>query len=368
MAHYLEVDTPALLVDKTIMEANSAWMMAKACKAGVKLRPHIKTHRTPAIAKIQIAGGASGITVAKVGEAEVIAAEGIADIFIANEVVGDNKLRRILALHNKIRIAVGVDCREQVIAFSRIFSGVKKPLELMIEVETGEERTGVLSGEAALRLARFIAEHPNLRLRGIFTHEGHTYSAPTPEICVERFHQSQRDILEVARYLGEHGVSVEEISTGATPSLLHGDPLPGITEMRPGTYIFMDAAMGNCVNDYSRCAITVLTTVISKPTEERVVTDAGVKALTSFTRNGGICNTPGYGLVFGFDDVRVKKVYDEHGVIENKTVHAKVHVGDKLRIIPNHVCPCCNLYDKMYIMENEQIVAEWPILCRGKSQ
>ena len=121
-------------------------------------------------------------------------------------------------------------------------------------------------------------------------------------------------------------------------------------------------------SDYGRCALAVLATVVSKPTPERVVVDAGVKALTSFTRAQGICHTPGYGLLKGFEDLRLKKVYDEHGVIESAEANARLKIGDKVEIIPNHACPTCNLYDAIHVVERERITAEWPISCRGKSQ
>ncbi|MBZ4654383.1 MAG: alanine racemase [Peptococcaceae bacterium] len=366
--HYLELETPALLVNKPIMEDNIRMMIDKAREAGVKLRPHTKTHRTPKAAKLQVEAGAHGITVAKVGEAEVMAGEGLQDIFIANEIYGDGKFLRLRDLNRQVRIAVGVDNREQVEALSRVFAGENKPLDVLIEIETGEERTGVLTGEDALSLARLVTESPGLRLRGIFSHEGHTYGASSPEMCAELFRKSQEDTLTMAEILRQNGIPVEEVSIGATPSLMHGKILPGITEIRPGTYIYMDAAQGHALGDYSRCALTILATVISKPTAERVVVDAGVKALTAFTRAQGICHTPGYGLVKGFNDLRLKKLYDEHGIILSAEANSKLQIGDKIEIIPNHACPTCNLYDKIYVIENEKVVDEWPILCRGKSQ
>jgi D-serine deaminase-like pyridoxal phosphate-dependent protein len=368
VTRYQELDTPALLVDKTIMTENCLAMMAKARQWGVKLRPHTKTHRTPAVAQLQVAAGASGITVAKVGEAEVMAAAGLTDIFIANEIFGDTKFARLRELSRRVRIAVGVDNAEQVSALGRYFAAEPQPLAVLIEVETGEERSGVLTPQAGLELARLIGATPGLELRGLFTHEGHTYGAASPAVCCELLNQSQRDILAVAELLRQHGIAVNEVSIGSTPSLLHGAVLPGITEIRPGTYIFMDAAQGHCIGDYSHCALSVLATVVSKPTPERVVVDAGVKALTSFTRTQGICHTPGYGLVKGFGDLRIKKVYDEHGVIASTEASAKLAIGDKIEIIPNHACPCCNLYDNIFVVENGLVVGQWPILCRGKSQ
>jgi len=174
--------------------------------------------------------------------------------------------------------------------------------------------------------------------------------------------------LLAAKLIREAGLELETISIGATPSLLHGEILAGITEIRPGTYILMDAAQGQALGNYDKCAITVLGTVVSKPTSERVVLDTGVKALTAFTREQGICNTPGYGLVKGFGNLRLSKLYDEHGLINDAEANKKLNIGDKVEIIPNHVCPTCNLYDKIYLIKEKEVIDELPILCRGKSQ
>lgn len=369
MQSFLKLDTPALLVDKAIMEQNIFEMMKKAQQAGVKLRPHTKTHRTPEVARRQVMAGAAGITVAKVGEAEVMAAYGLTDIFIANQIFGEQKFLRLREIHRKVKVAVGVDNREQIEGLSRVFGTEPVPLDVLIEIETGEERTGVLPGEPALALARLIMETPGLKLRGLFSHEGHAYGASSPEACRDIFRKSQQDTLDSAHLLQTKGIAVDEVSIGSTPSLMHGEILPGITEIRPGTYVYMDAAQGSCIQDYSKCALTVLATVISKPVQGRVVVDAGVKALTAFTRAQGICHTPGHGIVKELGtDIRLKKLYDEHGIIIGDEAYAKLEIGEKISIIPNHACPTCNLYDKIYMVENGFVAAEWPILCRGKSQ
>jgi len=363
-----DLDTPALVVDVNIMGKNIQNMQEKADKFGVNLRPHTKTHRTPALAKMQVKAGAQGITVAKVGEAEVMAVEGLDDIFIANEIYGKEKLERLKKLARKVKISLGVDNREQVAALSDAFKGEEKPIEVLIEVETGEERSGLIPGDELVELAKFIAQAPNVKLKGVFSHEGHTYGAESVEECNKLFTKSQEDTLYAAQLIRQEGIEVDVISIGATPSLLHGEVLPGITEIRPGTYILMDGAQGHAINDYSKCAITVLATVVSKPTKERIVLDTGVKALTAFTRNKGICYTPGFGLVKGYDNLRLVKLYDEHGLINNQEVNEKLSIGDKLEIIPNHVCPTCNLYDKIYMVQDGKVIVEFPILCRGKSQ
>ena len=366
---YSSLDTPSLLVDRTILLRNITGMQDLADRAAVALRPHTKTHRTPAIAAMQVKAGAKGITVAKIGEAEVMAENGLEDIFIANEIYGDLKFARLRTLAEKVRLSVGVDNREQVTAISRFFEGAPEPADVLIEVETGEVRSGMLPGPELVELAKFIAAAPNVRLKGIFSHEGHTYGAKDREQCAAFYRKAQEDTLGAAEMIRSAGIPVGTVSIGATPSiLLGGDILPGVTEIRPGTYVLMDAAQGAAVGSYGTCAATVLATVMSKPTADRVVLDAGVKALTAFTREGGICATPGHGLLKGFDGLRIGKLYDEHGLVYGREANERLSLGDRVEIIPNHICPTCNLYDRMYLVEDGRVVDELPILCRGKSQ
>ena len=363
-----DLDTPALLIDLSRMKKNIRDMQAKANTAGVHLRPHTKTHRTPALAFRQLEAGAHGIAVAKIGEAEVMARSGIDDIFIASVTMGKQKIERLKKLAFQTKVMIGVDDEEQAMELSAVVTGERKPIDVLIEIETGEERTGLVPGERLGRLARFIKKTPGIILKGVFSHEGHTYGASTADECRVLFKKSQEDTLRAAELIRTEGISIDVISIGATPSLLLGDLLPGITEIRPGTYILMDAAQGHAIQDYSRCAATVLATVTSKPTSDRIVVDAGVKALTSSVRTKGICITPGYGRVEGFDDLRLAKLYDEHGIILDSAASKKLRLGDKIQIIPNHICPTCSLYDTMYILDGENVVDEYPILCRGKSQ
>jgi D-serine deaminase-like pyridoxal phosphate-dependent protein len=364
------IDTPALLVDIARVRENIAFMQKKADAAGVNLRPHTKTHRTPALAAMQVAAGASGITVAKIGEAEVMLDAGLDDIFITCVLMGEEKMRRLRACTERGKLRAGVDSPEQVAAISSAFLGADSPLELMIEVETGELRTGVLSPEEAVSLARFIANSPGVRLAGVFSHEGHSYGAPGVEACRELSGRSQRETVAAANHIRKAGMAVDVVSTGATPSLLLGGIEPGVTEIRPGTYILMDAAQGAALGNYDRCAATILATVISKRPPARVVLDAGVKALTAFVRPKGICATPGFGIILkdGKPAMHLEKLYDEHGVINGRAAFDTLTLGRKVRIVPNHICPACNLYDTMVIVEGDEVIDTFPISCRGKSQ
>jgi len=362
-----ELDTPALLVDVDIMKNNLLWGQKKACSAGVKLRPHTKTHRTPSLAKKQLKLGAQGITVAKTGEAEVMAQEGIDDIFIANEIVGKIKLERICQLNERIKLAVGVDNIIQAKMISEKFAKSSKPIEVMIDVDTGDARTGVQPGEPVLELAKDIIQLPGIKIRGIYTHDGHSYSAKNIFEVKQIFKNSQETMLKTANILRNEAIQVEEVSVGSTPSFLVADIIPGITEIRPGTYIFMDAAQGNLLGYYERCALTVLTTIANRPTPYRVVVDAGTKALTAYVRGAGVCQTQGYGLLKSEPIIHLESLSDEHGIFTAASEN-EYPIGDKLQIIPNHACPTCNLYDFIYGIKDGFVVEKWPILVRGKSQ
>jgi len=362
-----DLDTPALLVDMDVMEKNLFWGQQKANSAGVKLRPHIKTHRTPALAKKQIKLGAKGITTAKVGEAEVMAREGINDIFIANEIIGKIKIERLRKLNRQIHLSIGIDNSVQAKALSEKFAREDKPIEVLIDVDTGDARTGIQPSYLIPELANLIIQLPGLKLRGIFTHDGHSYRARDISEIKQVFKKSQEEMLQIANTLRLSGIQLEEISVGSTPSFLVADILPGITEIRPGTYIFLDVAQGNLLGSYERCALTVLTTITNRPTPQRVVVDAGTKALSAYARGVGVCQTKGFGLLKEEPTIFLKSLSDEHGIFEAASEY-EYPIGKKIQIIPNHACPTCNLYDYLYGERDGMVVNRWPILARGKSQ
>jgi D-serine deaminase-like pyridoxal phosphate-dependent protein len=365
---YAQIDTPALLIDYDIMTGNIAMMQQKADRFGVKLRPHTKTHKMPYVAKLQIAAGAAGITVAKTAEAEVLAAHGINDIFIANEVAGAAKAARIRDLCRTTTVRLGIDNAAQADMLDAAFSGEDKPAEVLAEIEVGEVRSGVTSEEALIALAEYIKKKKHVRIRGVFSHEGHTYKAKDTADCVARALEAQARTLHMAQVLRDMGIGADIVSIGATPSMMQADILEGVTEIRPGTYVFMDVGQGSALGSFSRCAASVLTTVVSKPTQERIVLDAGAKALTSQNRAEGICSTYGYGLVKDSGNVRLYGLYDEHGLISDAGLNAELEIGRKIEVIPNHICPCCNLFDQAYMIKNDAVLCKVPIACRGRTQ
>jgi len=363
-----ELDTPALLIDREIMFGNIEFMQDYANRKGVALRPHTKTHKIPKLALLQQEMGCKGIAVAKVGEAEVMAANGLKDIFIANEIVGDIKLQRIRRLAESADISFGLDSIDQAEMVERNFNGASKPARVLIEIEVGEERSGVIElGDFKALLAHLKSKCPSIQLKGIFSHDGNSYNARDIEECREIHLEAQRRTLEFADVAREMGMDLETVSIGSTPSLMHDFPiLEGITEIRPGTYILMDASQASAYGSLDRCAATVLATVMSLPTDERIILDVGAKGITMQTRTKGICAVEGMGRIKEFPHADIFDVFDEHAIIYNRQMRDSVKVGDKVQIIPVHICPVMNLHETAYLVSGGEVVEELIVECRGK--
>jgi D-serine deaminase-like pyridoxal phosphate-dependent protein len=356
-----DLPTPAVLVDLDVLEGNIARMAARAREAGVALRPHLKTHKCPEIARLQGAAGARGVTVAKVGEAEVFAAAGFDDIFLAYPVVGDDKARRLLALSAGVRLAVGTDSVEAARSLAGPFQEAGRALEVLLKVDVGYGRVGV-TPRRALTVAREIAEVPGLELRGLFTHAGHAYGAPTRAEVRRIARQEGERLARAARKLREAGLPVDEVSVGSTPTAARAMTVPGVTECRPGNYVFHDAsqvALGTC--GVEECALTVLATVVSTPARNRAVVDAGSKTLSSDTlRPGG----RGHGRVLE-RDAFLDKLSEEHGLV-SVAPGESFRVGEKVRLLPNHSCVVANLHDRLIGTSGDRVEAVLPVAARGR--
>ena len=360
------LDTPALVLDLEIVEANIARTVEIAQAAGARLRPHIKTHRMLAVAQLQVGAGAQGICCAKTGEAEVFADGGIDDIFIANQVVGAAKMRRLRALAERVRLAVGVDHPEQIELLSQAFGGAAS-LDISIEIDVGQRRTGVVEPHEAVDLAQRIVDLPGLALRGVYTHEGHDYAARDDADLAVIADQAQRQMLEAAQAIRDATGASCEVSMGSTPSLFARKFHPGIDELRPGTAVFNDGSHANFLGHTDWCAATVLATVVNRPAPDRVVVDAGAKALTSDRRGPSILENSGFGMVIGRPDATIVSLSDEHGVLSVPDGGA-YSIGEVIRIIPNHICPCVNLYDHAFVAREGIVEDVWEVSARGQSQ
>lgn len=369
MMNDIQVDTPALLIDRKILKQNITSMQEYADRKGVNLRPHTKTHKMPKLAKMQMEAGAAGITVAKVGEAEVMAEAGIRDIFIANQIIGRSKVGRIRKLSESVSISFGVDSIYSVKEIDEVFEGADEKANVMIEIEVGEKRSGIIQPDDFTALLDEIKNSRNVSFKGVFSHDGHTYKAQTTDELKELYDDSSARTLHFAGLARNHGMECEVVSIGSTPPFVLGFDIPeGITEIRPGTYILMDGSQANVLSHNDTCAATILTTIISKPTDERVITDVGAKGITQQHRKVGLTATKGLGKVVGFDDVHVDSVFDEHAIIYDKNFSDEVEIGEKVEIIMNHICPVSNLYEKAYIVENGEVVDEAAVSARGKLQ
>lgn len=358
------LDTPSLIIDLDRVEANLRSGAEIAAASGVALRPHTKTHKSPYFAQRQLAHGAAGITVAKVTEAEVMADAGLTDIFIANTLFGQAKAERAAALAARVRLAVGVDHIEQARALSGAMAGAARPLDVMIEVDTGSRRGGISPADAPA-LAQEVHALPGLSVRGIYTYEGYTYEAADREELAAVQRAAQDVMVRLGDGLRELLGIDPVVSVGSTPGLLSGAGYrKGITEIRPGTYIFLDAAQAALAGGVESCAAHVLATVVSRPGPDRAVLDTGSKSLTSDTRSSGICRTAGYGLLPDFG-LTIARVSEEHGVIEGEGVE-RLRIGEKVRVLPNHICPVVNLFDEVIGVRGGVVELVLPVAARGR--
>jgi D-serine deaminase-like pyridoxal phosphate-dependent protein len=361
---FSELDTPALLVDLDRLEANLDRAAAGARATDLKLRPHTKTHKTPQIAQLQLARGAEGITVAKIGEAEVMAEAGIDDIFIAHQIVGPQKIERLLALAQRVKISVGVDSREAAAPLSMAFAQQGIRLPVLIEVDVGLRRCGV-PPQAAPDLARQINLLPGLDLIGIFTYPGQVYAARNENEVAGIAAYECRVMAELTQQLTPIADISRRISGGSTPTAPHYTAECGLTEIRPGSYVFNDRTqVDRWAAQPDGCALTVLATVVSTPEPGRAVLDAGSKSLSSDTAP----ESPGNGMLAEDNAAVLLKLNEEHGFLDLSNAELDLHVGDKVRVIPNHCCAVPNLFDEMVAVRGGDVVETWPIAARGRSR
>ncbi len=366
----MKLDTPALLVDSATLGRNIRAMQEMAEGFGVRLRPHTKTHKSPEIARLQLEAGAAGITVAKLGEAEVMAAAGLDDILIANQLVGLEKMPRLVDLARRVRLAVLVDSRAGVSMLEGAFAEVGEKLDVLIEVDTGKRRCGLREISDIIDLAAAVAEAPHLRLRGIETHEGHVPDGASGagEIKRRAVAAGQR-LIEVAEALRGRGHQIDELSVGSTPAAPYTASVAGLTEMRPGTYVFNDVnqiAIGQATP--ADCALSVLATVISRPAPDRAVLDSGSKSLFSERARPGFAleGYEGFGYIRQAPEARIAGLSEEHGVVQIRDGARFPAVGERVEVIPNHVCPAVNLHEELHVMDGDEVVQVWSIAARGK--
>ncbi len=362
----VEADTPLLVVSEEILHRNIAEMAAFAKSVGVGLRPHIKTHKTPQIARLQIAAGAIGVTCAKVGEAEVMVQEaGVEDVLIAYPTIGEPKYRRIVELMERARIVVAVDSLDAAKAISAAMARHDRSLDLYIEINTGQNRSGVTVGDEAVSFALDVARQPSVNLVGIMTHEGHVNSMDLGKIEDAAIESGKR-MVETAEKIRSHGIELPVVSVGSTPAARMTPTVPGVTEMRPGTYVFNDNSLFRFGDQWKvdDCAARFVATVVSRTAPDRCVLDTGSKSLGMDPSKG----REGHGYIVGHPDVIITKLSEEHGVCKLPEGEEGFNVGDRVEVIPNHICPTINLMDQLAIVRDGKIVDYWKIAARGRVQ
>ncbi|MGH7599698.1 MAG: D-TA family PLP-dependent enzyme [bacterium] len=359
-----DLDTPAVLIDLDKLEQNIQRMANFAKAQRINLRPHIKTHKIPQIAFMQLRAGAVGITCQKLGEAEVMADAGIDDILITYNIVGEHKLRRLAQLKRLADVCTVVDSEEVIAPLAAHMQQEGFQHEVMIEVNTGLNRCGVLPGEPVLGLVQRLHQYSSLKLRGIFTHEGHAYNFPNLEERERVVMKAADDMKRTAQLLREHGFSCETISVGSTPSAMIIGKAEGITELRPGNYVFYDRVqlkLGSCTED--QIAASVLATVISRPAPDRAIIDAGNK--TMCTDNAADFDKT-IGIVVDHPKLTFNYSSEEHGRITSTIGKMDLKVGDRVRLIPNHACGMMNMHDEVCGIRGETVEAVWKVAARGR--
>jgi D-serine deaminase-like pyridoxal phosphate-dependent protein len=353
-SRHADLATPALLVDLDVLELNLD-TTALTADRGVSLRPHAKTHKSPELARLQLAAGAVGLSVATVSEAEVFATAGFEDLFIAYPLwVDAAKASRIRALSSRARLTIGVESTEAGHALAAQLGSAAADVRLLIEVDSGHHRSGVQPGDAGA-LADVLA-HSGLQIAGVFTFPGHSYS---PGVRADVAHQESAALAEAAEALRAAGLAPEVLSGGATPTLA-AVAAGSMTEMRPGVYVFGDAQQWELgTMDADRIALTCLATVVSHA-GGRAVLDSGSKVLGA----DRAAWATGYGRLLDHPGARIVQLSEHHAVAELDDGPLPP-LGSRVRVVPNHVCNAVNLADTLHVVHDGEVVDRWPVAARG---
>lgn len=343
--------TPCAVIDLDIVERNIKKVQSLCDNAGLLNRPHIKTHKSPILAKMQIAAGATGITCQKLGEAKVMADAGITDILIATNLLGAARSGQLASLQKRIPLKVCADNPVSLTAYSLAAIQAGRNLDVLIECDTGQQRAGVETPVEALALAESIRDNPALNFTGML------YYPP-----LDGWPQTQAFHDELSQGLQQLGMEPQIVSTGGTPNLANMGKLTGATEHRAGTCIFNDRMMIEAgFASLEECAFQIYTSVVSRGGAERGILDAGSKTLTADT--GGL---DGYGHMLEHPTARIHKFAEEHGFLDLSKCNNKPEVGDIVRVVPNHVCVAVNMVDQLIAVRDEEITQIIPVAARGK--
>jgi D-serine deaminase-like pyridoxal phosphate-dependent protein len=342
-----ELETPVPVVDIDRLEANISRLQSYLDEHGIANRPHIKTHKIPEIAQMQINAGAIGITCQKVSEAEVMANAGFKDIFIPYNIIGESKLNRLLALAQKATVSVTADSAYVIHGLSTAAQRARLTLTVLIECDTGLHRCGVQSPPEAAELARLIDQSPNLHFGGLMTY-------PTSE-------ETDVFIRETRALLATHNIQIERVSGGGTPSMWQAHLHPDVNEHRAGIYVYGDRlTLRSGAVTLDTCALRVYATVVSRPTPERGILDSGSKSLSS-----DLHGLDGYGYICEYPDARIYALSEEHGHVDFSACEYKPEIGERVSIIPNHCCTVTCMFDEVVGARADQVEVVWKVAARG---
>jgi D-serine deaminase-like pyridoxal phosphate-dependent protein len=360
-----DLDTPALLIDLDILDRNLDRVAAYTREHGLRLRPHTKTHKIPALARKQLDLGAAGLTVAKVGEAEVMLRAEPADLLVAYPVVGSSKLERLMQVARKTSISVSLD--SLIVAGQLADAARRGQLEIgvLAEVDVGLGRVGVQPGQELRQLIEGIRRLPNLRWDGIAFYPGQIKTLDADgERDLEKLAHTMEELLCDLR---RAGFEPRVVSGGSTPTLFHSHRLPGVNEIRPGTYIFNDrntVLSGAC--DWADCAASILVTVVSTARPGQMIIDGGSKTFSSDRPSAGA--EVSFGRIVEAPDAVFTKMNEEHGFVDLGRSHSDFAIGERVRIVPNHICVAMNLHESVYGIRGDTVEEIWQVEGRGKLQ
>jgi D-serine deaminase-like pyridoxal phosphate-dependent protein len=360
-----DLETPAVLIDLDVMERNLVQLADYTRTTGVALRPHIKTHKIPAIALRQIALGAVGIAAAKPTEAEVMADAGVQDIMLAYPVVAAVKANRLARLAERTRISVSVDSREAAECVARSFHAAGRTVDLLVEIDVGFSRCGVQSAPAAAELALLMARLPGAEFAGIMFYPGHMMVPPAQQEPLLREVNARVEATYAA--IAAAGLPIARVSGGSTPMAYRSHEFSHITEIRPGMYPLNDRNLvqgGFATLD--DCALTVMTSVVSTAVPQRVILDAGSKTFSSDRLLTG--DHTGHGTIVDDADALLFGLSEEHGHVDIGRSSHQYRIGERLRVVPNHVCATINLHDRVYGIRGQSVECIWDVAARGHVQ
>lgn len=356
-----DLETPAAVVDVDRMHANLRRAGEYTRAHGLAWRPHAKTHKVAALAAEQVRAGAIGVTVATPREAEVMA-QAVDDLLVAYPVIGRSKLGRLMALPARVRLTVGLDSREALEGLAAAARAAGRRVGVLVEVDAGMHRVGVQTPADAVALARAAAETEGVEYRGVMFYPGHVrMRVEEQDEAIGALSATVRSVVEA---LAEAGVPPRVVSGGSTPTFWRSHEIGGLTEVRPGTNIFNDrttATIGAC--GWEENAYSVLATVVSTSVPGQAVVDAGSKALAYEELR---CPGGGYGALLDRPDVVVKGLSEEHGLLDLSATDWRPRIGERVRIVPNHVCASVNLQERIWGIRGDEVVAEWEVAGRGR--